>query len=75
MISWLRWISEKGKGYQKGEGESKLKNISADRIGQKTVSIHWAMESQKDLIVQQFYKGFDGASHLYKRISLDLFVA
>ena len=52
----------------KGEGESRLNNVSAERIGHETVLIHWAMESQKDLIVQQFFKAFHRASHLYQRI-------
>ena len=56
------------RGHLKGEGKSILKNVSAKNIGHETTSTHWAMESQKDLIVQKFFKGFHRESHLYQRI-------
>ena len=42
----------------KGEGESRLKNVSAEKIGHETLLTHWAMESQKDFNCTTIIQGF-----------------
>ena len=52
------------KEFQRGEGVNDQKQGLANRIGMKIHLIHWAMESQKVLIAQQFSRVVHGASHL-----------